>query len=416
MKLPLLAVLACLAAPSFAAEAKAPPTDADRAAKLLLAEEDGKRLYAAESLDAAGLKAAAKTWAEKNPSQALALASVTASPKAGRRLAELLRPWRAKRASDVAGVGAFFWDAAGHATKLLEDRTVQDETTADMVAADESLNRNFHIVPEGVRAVNRAKKITDGAPKGVEFEGGDRAPEGEGGGQPGNDSGDADQNEEGQLRTSSTVDPNAKINSQLPQGFTRRTGDVPTPGKVTIVLQTRRVEASGWNSLWKTDEEVHEVVEVDERGQRRLVTGAGGLSESGRAQVDAIVLSRRREALQKQGITEKRAPDAYNTAMDAAITDEDRNELFFARRSIEGSSILGQAGNSVNGVPVVRQTLGIGDYAWGLTDAMLNPLMYVIPGAGTVFARTGRTNTTGAGATIKATRIPEKVEPQPEKK
>ena len=409
MKLPLLAVLACLAAPSFAAEAKAPPTDADRAAKLLLAEEDGKRLYAAESLDAAGLKAAAKTWAEKNPSQALALASVTASPKAGRRLAELLRPWRAKRASDVAGVGAFFWDAAGHATKLLEDGKVRDEILADSIPANDELNRGLLIVPHGVRAVDRAKKVTDGAPKGVEFEGGDRAPEGEGGGQPGNDSDGSGQSEDDQLRSTNVLDSNVGVNAQLPRGFKRTTGSVPTPGKVKIVTQTRRVEASGFNSFWKADEEVNEVYEEDERGVRRLVSGVGDLSESGRAELDKKILEQRSAALERQGITERRAPEAYRNAMQAEITDEDRQKLF-ASRTIEGTSVLGQAGRSVTGGSFVGQPLGAGDYAWTAADGLLNPMLYILPGIGSSLSRAT------TGATVKVTQVPEKVEPQPEKK
>ncbi|PIR15580.1 MAG: hypothetical protein COV48_13555, partial [Elusimicrobia bacterium CG11_big_fil_rev_8_21_14_0_20_64_6] len=109
--------------------------------------------------------------------------------------------------------------------------------------------------------------------------------------------------------------------------------------------------------------------------------------------LDVQAKERREKALAQQGITLRRAPQAYRDAMDAPVSDDER----FDAMSDFGAGTYG------------RRLVEDGHEFWGaamsftesFSEGMMNPLMYVIPGIGRLAGAAGKVGLAAASPTVQ---------------
>ncbi|MCR4295856.1 MAG: hypothetical protein NUW21_10000, partial [Elusimicrobia bacterium] len=109
--------------------------------------------------------------------------------------------------------------------------------------------------------------------------------------------------------------------------------------------------------------------------------------------LDAQAKERREKALAEQGITMRRAPQAYRDAMNAPVSEDERYDALsdfgagtYGRRLAEdGHGFLGAA-------------MSFGE---GLGEGLLNPLMYVIPGIGRLAGAAGKVGLAATSPTVQ---------------
>ncbi len=110
--------------------------------------------------------------------------------------------------------------------------------------------------------------------------------------------------------------------------------------------------------------------------------------------LDAQAKIRREKALALQGITERRAPEAFRAAMEAPVGEDERYDAL----SDYGAGTYGRR-LAENGYGGLGMAVSFGE---SFSEGMLNPLMYVIPGLGTA---AGKLMTMGAKAASPTARV-----------